>query len=336
MSMKNKLGVGWLALAAVLALAGRGRAAEVKFDLPAMGGGAVSPDGTTLVVSLPAKAELVYIDTVAGKEVKRVSVDFKPTQLAWGDKVLFAGQKDSGVVHVLDAETGKELASGKAESPTKNLVVIKGVCFASSTNRQVFAIDAKGAATKTTAQGTFIAADRKGDFLYTCVDGKATTDVTKYAVDGTKLTAEKDFFRSLRDSLINVQGLQVTGDGKAFGVVAGGGWADKERKRHYGVPLYGTEDMKSQLGEVETGPFPAGFLAHPDEPLLFACTGTQGTLFKDKAYTSVQTFAAPMNTDGATPPSVLAFVAKGKKLAWGNSSGDAGVLTLYDINPPGK
>ena len=103
MSMKNKLGVGWLAVAAVLALADRSRGADVKFDLPAMGGAAVSPDGATLVVSLTAKAELVYIDTVAAKEGKRVSLDFQPTLLAWGDKVLFAGQKSSGVVHILDS-----------------------------------------------------------------------------------------------------------------------------------------------------------------------------------------------------------------------------------------
>jgi len=336
MSMKYKPGVVWLALAAVLALAGGSRGEDVKFELPAMGGAAVSPDGVTLVVSLTAKAELVYVDTVAGKEARRVSLDFQPTVLAWGDKVLFAGQKGSGVVHVLDADTGKELASGKTESPTRNLVVVKGVCFASSTNRQVSAIDAKGTVTKTDAQGTFIAADPKGDLVYTCVDGKATTDVYKYAVKNTKLTKEKDFFRSLRASLINVQGLQVTGDGKAFGVVAGGGWADQEKKRHYGVPLYSTEDMKSQLGELETGAYPSGFIAHPGEPLLFACTGKEGATFKAKAYTSVHKFAAPREQPGAAPPVVLAFVAKGKKLAWGNNSRDSGVLKLYDVNLPKK
>jgi hypothetical protein len=336
MRQMSRPAVGWFALAAMILLAGRGRAEDAKFDLPAMGGGAVSPDGGTLVVSLTAKAELVYIDTAAGKEGKRVSLEFQPTVLAWGDKVLFAGQKGSGVVHVLDAETGKEVAAAKTESPVRNLVVAKGVCFSSSTNRQVFAIDAKGVVTKTAAEGTFIAAAPKGDFVYTCIDGRATTDVYKYAVDGAKLTRQEASFRSLRASLINVQGLGVTGDGTAFGVVAGGGWADQERKRHYGVPMYSTEDMKSQLGELETGPYPSGFVAHPDEPLLFACTGKEGALYKAKAYTSVQKFAAPKEAAGAAPPAVLAFVAKGKKLAWGNNSGDSGVLKLYDIKPAGK
>ena len=163
MSMK-KLGVGWSAIALVLLVANNSHGEDVKFDLPAMGGFAVSSDGTTLVVSLTAKAELVYFDTVAGKETKRVSVEFQPTQLAWGEKVLFTAQKGSGVVHVLDADTGKEIGQGKGESPVRNLAVAKGICFASTSNRQVFAVDAKGTATKTDAQGTFIAADPKGEF----------------------------------------------------------------------------------------------------------------------------------------------------------------------------
>ena len=321
---------------AALALANGSRGEDTKFDLPAMGGFAVSADGGTLVVSLTAKTELVYIDTAAGKETKRVSLDFQPTELVWGDKVLFAAQKGSGVVHVLDADTGKELASGKAESPVRNLVVIKGICFASCTNRQVFAIDAKGTATKTDAQGTFVAADPKGEFVYSLVEGKATTDVYKYAVSGAKLTKEKEFFRSLSASLINVKGLQVAADGKSFGVVAGGGWADQDRKRHYGIPLYDTQDMKSQLGELETGAYPSGFVVHPDEPFMFACTGKEGSLFKAKGYTSVQKFAAPKEAAGANPPSVLAFVAKGKKLAWGSNAGDTGVLKIYDVKLPAK
>src|SRR5438128_748327 len=82
------------------------------FNLPAMGGFAVSPDSTTLAVSLTAKTELVFFDTVAGKETKRVTVEFQPTQMAWGNNVLFVAQKSSGVVHILDATSGKELATG--------------------------------------------------------------------------------------------------------------------------------------------------------------------------------------------------------------------------------
>src|SRR5262249_17253721 len=212
-----------------------------------------------------------------------------------------------------------------------NLAVVKGTCFASTSNREVYAINAKGASTKTSAQGTFIAADPKGDFVYTCIDGKATTDITNYKVDGANLTNTGAFFRSLRASLINVQAIGISADGKQFGVVAGGGWADLERKRHYSVPLYSTDDMKSQLGEMETGAYPCGMAAHPVLPLMFACNGNQGAVFSTKSYAGSQKFTAPQETRGAAAPNVLAFVGRGQKLAWGTSSGDAGVLKLYDL-----
>jgi hypothetical protein len=291
-----------------------------------MGGYAVSPDNSTLVVSLTAKTELVYYDTVAGKETKRVTLEFQPTQMVWGDKVLFVGQKASGIIHIVDATSGKELATGNANTAVRNLTVAKGICFASTSNREVHAIDAKGKSTKTSAQGTFIAADPKGEFVYTVIDGKATTDITKYAVNGSQLTATGLFFRSLRASLINVKGMGVSMDGKQFGVVAGGGWSDLERKRHYSVPLYSTEDMKSQLGELECGAYPSGMAVHPVLPLIFACNGKDGAVFNAKSYAAGQKFTSPRDA----APSVLAFVGRGQKLAWG-TSGDAGVLKLYDL-----
>jgi hypothetical protein len=329
---KCRLCVWWVAIVASVFVNGS-YGDEARFELPGMGGFAVSPDGSTLVVSLTTKAELVYFDTEAGKETKRASVEFQPTQMAWGDKVLFVAQKGSGVVHVLDTDTGKELAKGNADSPVRNLAVVKGYCFASTSNRGVYAIDAKGASTKTEAQGTFLAADPKGAFLCTVIEGRATTDVTKYRINGTRL-ARGETFRSLRASLVNVQGVQITADGKAFGVVAGGGWVDMERKRHYSIPLYSTDDMKSQLGELETGPFPSGFAVNLDLPLLFACTGTEGSVFKAKSFVPVEKFAVPQKTDGAVYPGVLTFVAKGRKLAWGVSRGDAGVLKFYDVKSP--
>src|SRR2546430_960384 len=163
--MRQKwMGVGLVAVvAAVLVNGSSGQG--VTFTLPGMGGFAVSPDNSTLVVSLTAKTELVFFDTVAGKGTKRVSVEFQPTEIAWGDKVLFVARKGSGLVHVLDAKGGKKLATGTAGGPVRNLVVVKGLCLASTTNRQVWAIDAKGKATRTAAQGTFIAADPKGAFV---------------------------------------------------------------------------------------------------------------------------------------------------------------------------
>ncbi len=153
------IGLG-LCIGVLFTNAGQGQ--EAKFDLPSMGGFAVSPDNLTLVVSLTAKTELVYFDTQAGKESKRVTVDFQPTQLAWHEKTLYAAQKSSAQVHILDAQSGKELATGNAGGPVRNLVAAKGICFASNDSRQVYAIDAKGRSAKTEAGGSFIAADPKG------------------------------------------------------------------------------------------------------------------------------------------------------------------------------
>src|SRR5207245_6002996 len=106
---------------------------------------------------------------------------------------------------------------------------------------------------------------------------------------------------------------------------------DLDRKRHYSVPLYGTDDMKSQLGEMETGAYPCGMAAHPVLPLMFACTGDNGAVYNAKSYVAGQKLTATSKTAGAATPSVLAFVGKGQKLAWGTSSkGDAGVLKIYD------
>jgi hypothetical protein len=306
---------------------------DAKFDLPAMGGFAVSPDNTTLVVSLTAKTELVFFDTVAGKETKRVTVEFQPTQMVWSDKAIFAAQKASGQVHILDPDSGKELATGNAGGPIRNLVLVKGICFASTDGRQVFAIDAKGKSTKTDAQGSFIAADLKGAFVCTVIDGKARTDVMKYTVAGTKLQAAGTLQGKVGASLINVQGVRISADGKQVGVVAGGGWSDVDRKRHYSVPLYSTADMTSQLGELETGAFPSGCAIHPVLPLMFACTGKDGSVFSAKSYAAGEKFSAPRETHGAGSPSVLAFVAQGRKLAWGTSDAKSGVgvLRFYDL-----
>jgi WD40 repeat protein len=124
---------------------------EATFTLPGMGGYAVSPDNSTLVVSVTSKAELVYYDTLASKETKRVTVDFQPTQMVWSDKVLFVARKSSGVVHIVDANSGKELATGNASGPVRNLTVAKGICYASTSNREVYSIDSKGKSTKTAA-----------------------------------------------------------------------------------------------------------------------------------------------------------------------------------------
>jgi hypothetical protein len=332
----NAMRTSWMfaGLFVALVLANTSPAQEAKFELGAMGGSAVSADNSTLVVSLTAKTELVFFDTVAGKEAKRVKVEFQPTELVWGDKVIFAAQKGSGVVHILDADTGKEVATGKAGGPVRNLVIVKDACFASTDSREVYAIDAKGKSTKLEAQGSFIAADPAGAFVCTVVDGRARTDIMKYTVDGTKLSQTGVIQGKVGASLTNVQGVRVSGDGKQVGVIAGGGWTDVDRKRHYGVPLYDLEDMKTMNGELETGAFPSACAFHTALPLVFACNGKQGSVFSAKSMAPGQKLEAPRDAGpGVGGAIVCAFVAKGKKLAWGTSDAgkNVGTLKFYDL-----
>jgi hypothetical protein len=325
MSMRMKcVNIGLLS--AMLSVASS-RAQEPQFDLPAMGGFAVSNDNSTLVVSLTAKTSLVYFDTKAGKEAKRVTVEFQPTQLAWDGKFIFAAQKSSGQVHILDAASGKELAVGNAGGPVRNLAMAKGICFASTDSRQVFAIDAKGKSTKTSASGSFIAADPKGAFVCTVIDGRARTDVMKFNLDGKELQPAGTLQGKVGGSLQNVQAVRVSGDGKLVGVVAGGGWMDVDRKRHYGIPLYSTADMATQVGDLETGAYPSGCTFHPVLPIVFACTGKEGQVFSAKSFAPNQKIMAPR--EGATV--VLAFVSRGQKLAWGISTGTTSTLKFFDL-----
>jgi hypothetical protein len=304
--------------------------ADDQFELAAMGGSAVSPDNTILVVSQTTKTELVYFDTVAGKELKRIKVEFQPTELVWGDKVIFAAQKGSGLVHILDADSGKEQAVAKAGSSVRNLAVVKGVCFASTDNREVYALDAKGGSTKTEAQGTFLSADPRGTFVCTVIDGKARTDIMKYTVDGTKLKRVATLEGKTGASLINVKSVRVGYEGKLVGVVAGGGWADVDKKRHYGIPMYDATDMKTQNGDLDTGAYPSGCAFHPVLPLVFASTDKAGAIFSAKSLAPGQKVTGPAH--GTI--TVAAFVGRGQKLAWGASefgAKDKGVLKFIKL-----
>ena len=53
-----------------------------------------------MIVSIPSRAELIYFDTVADKEIKHVSLDFKPAAMALRGKNLFVAQKGASLLHV--------------------------------------------------------------------------------------------------------------------------------------------------------------------------------------------------------------------------------------------
>ncbi len=79
-----------------------------SLPLPDLTGWAMLPDGVTLIVGL-ADGTLVYIDTVAAKELKRVKAPVRPDILAAQGKRLFVALKGGKVVRVLDRDSGEDL-----------------------------------------------------------------------------------------------------------------------------------------------------------------------------------------------------------------------------------
>src|SRR5262249_45204739 len=136
---------------------------EVKFP----GGWVMLPDNVTLVVSQPEKAELVYFDTVADRQVKRVECDFQPGPLAVQGETLFAAARGSSQVYSLDARTGKvrkEYGLGSDAVAHLACGAKDGLLYASTAKFTVLAVDpATGAGPPTRAQGPFLAGGPGGE-----------------------------------------------------------------------------------------------------------------------------------------------------------------------------
>jgi DNA-binding beta-propeller fold protein YncE len=320
---------GSVLLAAAL-LAGTGStaaAADGRFELAGVGGFVMTPDNVTLIVSETSKTRLVYFDTVAGKETKKVSVDFQPTRLAISGNTLFVAQKGGGVVHILDADSGKEVKNAKTGGPVKDIAALssKPIAFATNSNREVYRIDSKGAATKLQGvQGDFVTVDPAGAFICTTVLGRVRADLFKYTIDGKDLKQSDD----LQRPAVNPKGVLISPDGQQVAVLAGGGYDEAgSRRRHYAVPIYSTSELKTMLGEMETGPFPSAIAYHPTQPLAAAVKGDGGSLFDTKSFAAKKKLQAPK----AGEPTVLAFGGNGKKLIYGTTNGDVTILAFQDL-----
>jgi hypothetical protein len=209
--------------------------ANAEFELAGVGGFAMSPDNTTLVVGLNQKTELVYIDTVAGKELKRVAVEFAPGVMAWQDKLLFVSQKTGGVVHVLDADTGKETGTAAVGSTVRNLTCHpkQGPAFATNINGELWMFDARGKAKQIQGGKAHVAAidPTEGKALYIAQELRVRTDLVKFTVTDTGVRLDSTMQNACGT---NLYAIFVTGDGKQVGVSAGAGYDESgSRKRHY-------------------------------------------------------------------------------------------------------
>jgi hypothetical protein len=324
-----------LLFAAILATVSAGSAAGAGFKLGVAGGAVVTPDTTTVIVSVPSAATLVYYDAEAEKELKKVELEFKPLALAVQGKTLFASAKGAAVVHVLDLATGKESREIKIPGePILNLAChpSTGLLYATNSSDEVYAIDPEaGKATKTKARGQRIAIDQKeGKFVYTgiqkpirdqllveegpnkelrvsLVSVGARAMMLKFAVDGVnlKLVGVQD------NAALNGKGMAVSPDGKLIAMAGGGGWVSKtERRFNYGIAVFETGDLQTMAGQVEVGPYPYTIAFHPVLSQGVAVkSGSELIIFSAKSLAKKSSLKAPEGD-----PAVVLYAAQGTKL----------------------
>jgi DNA-binding beta-propeller fold protein YncE len=336
---------------AVLLVATGARGAEpiegVMLPLPAPGGWAMTPDGVTLIVSQPETGELVYFDTVAERESKRVPVDFKPSAMAVQGETLYVGAKGGSTVYTFEAKSGKqkkeidlggEAVAHLACHPTK------GPVYASTATYQVFAINpATGKATKTKAVGNFLAVDPvDGSALFTGVQppldetevfvqdlpgGKikifwdtwgARAFILKYAVEakGLKLVSSQP------NAAVNAYSLAITPDGKKVMMTNGGGWRPPVAGGTgggYVCAAFSTEKLDSRVGEAPHG---TNVAFHPVLNLAVLNQGGRTLqFFNPRSLIAGKSFTVAPGADAR--PLLVAFGAKGTKVVLWNGDNPA-------------
>jgi hypothetical protein len=327
-----------LALLATTAAAADADDTDVaRFKLPSVGGWVMTGDNETLIVSVPTKNQLVYFDTVADKEVRRVEVAFAPTSLALQGKTLFAAARGASLVYVLEADSGSQQKKIKIPGePVLHLACNpeSGPLYASTAKHRIFAIDpAAGKVVRTKGRGLLLAADPKGTALFAGMikpyrekikvsggkDGALAIEFDNVGQRGTLLKyvpAGKDL--KLVDGNANAAvgaggALVLSPDGQKIVLVAAGGWSSLDKKDRSGPVVHGSADLKVALGAV---PCPAAqdIAFHPVLNLGVALgNNVDLTLFdaKSLAVRAKISVAGAQHTLGLD---LLAFGGKGTKI----------------------
>lgn len=310
-----------------------------SIPLPSLGGWVLAPDGSTLIVSCPQSAEVVWIDTVAGKELRRVAVDFQPMALALRNEDLFATGKGSSMLYALDSGTGK--LKKEIKVPGEKLAKLachptNGPLFATNDGFEVLSINpATEKITKTQAEGNFLATDpHDTNVLYTGTQkpmkdslvfsrGPGNSVRVGVARSNRNSTVVKYQFKKEmkpvsvnENAAINASSLVVSPDGKKFAMVGAGGIQSESGKRTYAIAVFGSDDLTSQLGQVETGAYPTDIAFHPTLDLGAAeKRGGELTLFSTRSFAPLTTWQAPKGTSDAETH-LLTFAAQGSKLIY--------------------
>jgi hypothetical protein len=306
------------------------------FHLPSDPGGSVLlADQYTIVVSFPTDASLIYFDTAANKELKKVEVDFKPGAMAVRGDTLYVAATGTSMVYALDAATGKEKKSFKLSDGSIAKLACHpktGPIFASTDDYYVHSIDPdSGKSKKTIARGYHLAVDPvDGKRLYTGTQPPVDDDLVlkigpegeirfyfdtwgrrsvmlAYAIaeNGLKLVAIQD------NAASNGYSMHLSPDGKSIMMPGGGGWRSKNgREGGYHTAVFDTENLKSVVGEA---PHAVSLAFHPVLNLAAAnAKGREVKLFNAKSMKPRQTIT--ISKGAADSPLILHFGAFGSKV----------------------
>jgi hypothetical protein len=320
-------------------------------------GWVTAADGKTLILSNSDRAELVFVDTEAEKESKRVTLEFKPAALTVQNKKLIAVAKGSAIVHVLDTETGKELGEIQAGSdPIVSLAChpTKGKVYAASARYDIIGIDiASNRAVPTSAKGLFLAVDPvKADCVYAGIQGQIRDTVVgqvnpngsvrvqrassgeharlyKYSIEGDRL---KQVGQN-ENAATNGYMMSVSADGRQIAVVGGGGYRPKDGKTGgYVIAVFDTKDVSTVLGQIEFSGMghPRNVAFHPLLNLGVAENGSENLVaFNGKSLAEVQ--ALPVTNAIGGLPNVLTFGAGGRKVVYFSDDHTAKGLRFFEL-----
>ncbi|GEM_PF-3110543 len=313
-----------------------------SIEMKPTAGWALLPDGSTLVIALSDSAELLYLDTEAEKELKRVSLEFKPGAIVLHRGMLYVSAQGASFVYAIDPASGEQKKEIKVTGdPIIDMAAApdKGFLYATNAHEEVICIDVKaGSATKTAGKGHHVAVDPAGSFVYTARTNPNKWDVvvekgkdgsesyywddwgyrailTKYAASGKSLKQ----VGVNNNAAVNGRAMCLSPDGKRIAVVGGGGWRPKAGGSGgggYVIAFFDTGDMTTMRGQVDTDAYPENVALHPVLPIGIAVKSggeTNLILFQGKSLAEITHWEIKKAPHSGSDVGQLIFVAHGTK-----------------------
>lgn len=310
-------------------------------SLPPPSGAVLLRDNVTLVVAEADTAHLIYFDTLLGREIKRIEMDFQPAELVVQGDTIYAAAKGSALTYAVDAATGKV----KKEYNLGGEGIIhlachprQGLIYASTTKFGVMSLEpVSGAVGKPKVIGQFLAVSPDGRYLYAGVQPPHVEEIDiirqqdgtllflsdmwgprgmmiKYAVEGTKLR----FVSGQNNAAVNGRWMHLTPDGKRLLMVGGGGWRPPKEGGTGGgyiTAIFSTDDLKTKVQTLQfTG---LNTIFHPVLNLGVANSyGLFLTVFNSKSL--IKREEIRLSPEREARPLLLMFAAKGRKLVLWN------------------